>query len=347
MLDGAESVPRFWEVVDALYDSTCRRYWRFRASIRRAGASQPYTVVVLHPGAYNITHGQGIAGGQQVGYSQGSLTHPLLWTGTAASVRDLLPAGDAGAKLYGTDGTHQVGSSISATPSSQWHATVWSGSAYGTVDLHPSGYIESYAYAVGGGQAVGIASPITGPGPHAIAWDLATGAATDLNPNEFGGTWAYATDGIHQTGVGTLLNLYPPGDPNRDRNYALLWSGTADSVVVLAADAAAGAICGDQILGHMGGRIGMWVGPDHAWVDLTPPNTEAGLADTNGSYQVGFIYGTPHAARWSGTADSLLDLQPFLPSEFQSVLYPQSWATGIDAAGNIVGEALGPSGWGP
>ena len=65
---------------------------------------------------------------------------------------------------------------------------------------------------------------------------------------------------------------------------------------------------------------------------------------TNGTVQAGYAQETNppvdnHALAWAGTADSCVDLQALLPSDFVG-----SMATGVDAAGDVFGVAHDTSG---
>jgi hypothetical protein len=84
----------------------------------------------------------------------------------------------------------------------------------------------------------------------------------------------------------------------------------------------------------------LWNGTAASVVDLHP----AGFSDSNatavsGAGQVGYGYseGSNHAFLWSGTAASALDLHPFL-SDLGPV-FTDSTATAIDDNGTIVGIA--------
>ena len=77
------------------------------------------------------------------------------------------------------------------------------------------------------------------------------------------------------------------------------------------------------------------------WSTSTPPGllnrTRVSDGQQVGSGALpGFVN---HALLWTGSADSVVDLQTFLPPEFRD-----SVATGIDADANIVGYAQGPDG---
>jgi hypothetical protein len=86
----------------------------------------------------------------------------------------------------------------------------------------------------------------------------------------------------------------------------------------------------------------LWTGSADSVVDLNPSGFTASEAyGVSGGQQVGVgtIGGQEHALLWMGSADSVVDLHTFLPPQFTS-----SIAHGIDADGNIVGYASGPDG---
>jgi hypothetical protein len=123
-----------------------------------------------------------------------------------------------------------------------------------------------------------------------------------------------------------------------------LWHGTAASAVDLTPPgsfvAFANAISGSQIVGRY--RIPI-TGEDHAiiWNDLGTSFTDvnpagAGYSEllaTSGEWQVGDVAGA-FAYVWHGTAESAVNLQAFLPPN-----YVASQANGVDADGNIIGQA--------
>jgi hypothetical protein len=263
------------------------------------------------------------SGAQQVGYAKdgnyGSL-HAFLWNGTAYSAVDLgYPAvlGLFGiTEAYGTDGTHQVGAGY--RPPDSPHALLWSGSQESAVDLHPAGFDGSEAVGVSGNHQVGNGT--IGDVHHALLWGGTASSAIDLHPTDLNGfihSFAVATTDSQQVGFGSKD---PFGDYSR-YTHALVWSGTAESAV-----------------------------------DLQPTNlsgVDVSVANgTNGAHQVGVGYqgrdyggtitpisGTGRALLWSGTADSVIDLQSLLPADFTS-----STANTIDTEGNVFGTAFDSAG---
>jgi hypothetical protein len=261
-------------------------------------AASHYTDLTPDPTA--DAYVSGLAAGQQVGQQSTPATsfypHAFLWTGTAASALDLNPAGFLESQALATDGLHQVGS---GTPSGQFapHALLWSGLAANYVDLNPARYQFSVATGLSGNRQVGYGTTTAiGGSNHALLWSGSAASATDLNPAGF--SWTEA-DGIHGSqivGWGTPDNAVVA--------EALLWSGSTD-----------------------------------AYVNLSPAGfTRAYARSTNGQQQVGEVGNAGsftngwHAALWTGTAASYVDLNRFLPAGFVSAR-----AEAIDDQGNVAG----------
>jgi hypothetical protein len=145
---------------------------------------------------------------------------------------------------------------------------------------------------------------------------------------------AYGVSDGQQVGGGRL-----PGNVN----HALLWMGSADSVVDLHpsgfTDSVVYGVFDGQQVGY--GQTGnlrhalLWTGSADSVVDLHPSGFDNSVAvGVSGGQQVG--YGQTgdlrHALLWTGSADSVLDLHTFLTPESSD-----STALGIDVDGNIVG----------
>jgi hypothetical protein len=307
-----------------------------------------YSVVFLEPAGYHPSASLGIGGGQQVGYGtiSGSGERALLWTGSVGSVVDLNPPGYLNSSVSATDGMHQVGSAWTADT---FHAGVWLGSPGSFIDLNPAGFANSAAGAISGMQLVGSGQLTTDPNSHAVLWTTLTpGGAVDLHPAGFRLSVAEGISGGQQIGFG-----YPTGDND---THALLWSGSATSVVDLNGallGSAGWGISGNQQVGWISPALGqrhaaLWSGTAASAVDLNPTNLP-GYFDSEalaiaGNFQVGFASGgatnsIDHAMLWMGTPSSALDLNVFLPSG-----YIGSRAYGVDAEGNVVGEASNGNG---
>ena len=335
-----------------------------------------YTAVNLTPAGatHSLAHGAG--GGKQVGLRADprSWGRALLWSGSAASAIDLTPRGYDGASAWGTDGRQQVGYGYPHA-TSRHHALLWSGTASSAIDLHPDGFEYSYALGVGGGQQVGSASVYFDEDArkhHAMLWSGNAATVVDLHPPLCRYSSAIATDGKQQVGwadvplVGAGAPVPPPvyhhllppflwDGQSGYAQHALLWNGSAMSFVDLHPEGFDGSqACGVAHRQQVGygyrsyyGRREVhalaWKGTSSTVVDLHPRGFETSYAwATNGARQVGygsFRFGgsyRTHALAWGGSAGRVIDLHRFLPAG-----YTDSVAHGIDAAGNIAGEASG------
>ena len=137
-------------------------------------------LVDLHSSKFMSTVAYGIWGTQQVGYGymkaagpHGTtifVNHGLLWSGSAASMVDLHPAGFSHSFVRGLNGSRQVGFGYIGTT---YHALVWSGTAASAIDLHQfvTGFPESDAFAIdAAGNIVGVAGDSLTDIWHAILW---------------------------------------------------------------------------------------------------------------------------------------------------------------------------------
>ena len=146
-----------------------------------------------------------------------------------------------------------------------------------------------------------------------LASQAATYVFTDLQPSGFAVSGGFGISGGQQVGYGY---------GNGNNEHALLWFGTASSVVDLHPSRLAYSYCfgtsGSQQVGW--GYSGnphalLWSGTAGSVVDLNPSGfvTSYGLG-ISGSQQVGYGYpasgGSGHALLWSGTASNAVDLNP-------------------------------------
>lgn len=323
--------------------------------------AQTYTAIDLYT-LSNSGYPYGVAtNGQVVGTGTGA--HALLWNAPGGAVTDLHPLSGISSYATGTDGDKQVGLGVFhdiVNSEFDEHAMLWSGTAASAVDLHPtglSGVRNSFAWGTSGTQQVGYAyfSP---PGrAHALLWTGTPNSAVDLHPSGFNESIAYGTDGNRQVGGGTNTSMDPICCTS-DVNHALLWSGTASSVVDLHPTNLSGfrdshvrGINGIQQVGHGSGTATggfdhalLWNGTANSAVDLHPTNLSGLLnsraVGTNGIQQVGsYTRGDPeeytHAMLWSGTANSAIDLHLLLPAGFGK----RSYAWSIDSQGAVFGIA--------
>ncbi|HEX8558858.1 MAG TPA: hypothetical protein VF668_12170 [Pyrinomonadaceae bacterium] len=326
-----------------------------------APPGQSYVVIDLTPAGSATSSAAGASGGQQVGSAgfaaatagQPVVSHAMLWNGSAAGATDLGP-GTAAA----VGGGQQVGSANN-------HAALWLGTAASRVDLNPAQWDQSVAAGVAGGRQVGWATRrvlcTTKKGScsdgrrteiHPFMWSGSAASAVDLTPLGlgFGAGRALGTDGVQQVGFGQqVLGINAFSGP-----FAVVWSGTADSAVNLnppdSGSSQANAVSGGQQVGfgYYPHRALLWSGSAESVVELQPDGFAASEANaTNGVQQAGSGFvgdaftmeGHSHALVWAGSAASAVDLNQFLPPGFTDAA-----ATGIDAAGNVVGWASrGPS----
>ncbi len=306
------------------------------------------TAVDLHPGPlYLRSVAASTDGAEQCGYTfdfNGNF-QAIKWSGSGVSAA-LLP----GAACLGSHSGQQVGfaqvpyscCTAQAPASIQTYAYLWSGGV--TTNL-TAVYSWARALAVRNGQQVGYGwNPALNLGyPYdtdsydngrALLWNGTAASVGLLHPMGYASSQALATNGSEQAGWAT--------DGVTLSRHAILWSGTAlitkPSLF--------------PIIPANGGPSMFWGANPSVWltsgtpgiaVDLHP----AGFFDSrvnamNASQQAGDGWvGAPgtagsirHALVWSGIAGSAVDLNPFLP-----VGYLHAIATGIDAAGNIVGYA--------
>jgi hypothetical protein len=322
--------------------------------------TQSYVLIDLSPAGSVGSSAAGASGAQQVGSAgfvsgagQTAVNHAVLWGGSGAGVIDL----GVGAALAIGEG-QQAGSANN-------HAALWLGSAASRVDLNPSQWTQSVAAGVGGGRQVGYATRSVvcttkkGQCPggvrtefHPFMWSGSAASAVDLTPLGlgFGAGRALATDGVQQVGVGfQVIGVNAFAGP-----FAVLWSGAADSAVNLnppdASTSQANGVYGGQQVGYgyVPSRALLWKGSADTKVELHPAGYDSSEASaTNGVQQAGSGVVVDasagvthrHALLWSGSAESVVDLNQFLPPG-----YTDAAATGIDAAGNVVGWASkGPS----
>jgi hypothetical protein len=177
-----------------------------------------------------------------------------------------------------------------------------------------------------GNQTVGYQSPNNSTNEYATLWT--SEGTVDLSPTTIGTitqSVAFRSDGAHQVGYGYQ-------DPLGSDNQALLWSGTASSVVNLNPASAgfsvsvAAGISGTQQVGYGSGiatknntHALVWTGSAASYRDLNPTNlsylTNSFAENTDGANQVGYGTGPStgkqkRALLWSGTANSAVDLTP-------------------------------------
>jgi hypothetical protein len=261
-------------------------------------------------------------------------------------------------RVFSTDGITQVGDFINT-------AVLWTGTPDSMINLHPPGYTNSAALATNGGQQAGWATTTASNGghrgvqqtfnvQHAILWRGSAANFTDLHIPNFDGSIATSLNGAFQGGY--AINA------SNGQTQALLWAGSAASVINLHPQIYTssnvngvwmnGTAVGVGTVVKSGKAITstdhavLWFGSAKNFVDLNPAGyTMSRALSLNAVNQVGWgtINAHDHAIVWSGTAASAVDLNQFLPAGFTDAM-----AVEIDAAGNILANALGSDGvWHP
>lgn len=230
-----------------------------------------------------------------------SLNTPSM---AAITFRDLSPAGSRKSRASAVDATRECGY-VELNPGVP-HAALWSSSASSFVDLNPLGAAFSACCGLKENEQVGWAAVEADPGvlgstqPHAALWKGTAESFVDLHPNwaeKYGNSAALSTTGSRQFGtvhftVGT--------------NVGTLWTGTAGSGMKIASVFSRG---------------------QEPWtpVNLCPTNWDSHfVSGVSELHEVGWVLRgstTPpppgetisrviHAARWSGTVGSFVDLHP-------------------------------------
>lgn len=184
--------------------------------------------------------------------------------------------------------------------------------------LHPPGeWAGSWASGTSSSSQVGSVVPDGGSIGitylYATVWDGTAGSWTNLHPEDDIWTQSYALGvaGRQQVGYVYYSGMNAPVSLQR----ACLWSGSAESIVLLAdAQSSALATTGAHQVGWVSvGRTGLhaslWGGTPGSRVDLHPSGASSSIASgIHGNQQVGTSDG--HAGLWHGTAESWVDLHP-------------------------------------
>jgi len=269
-----------------------------------------WTVTNLHPTGPFESFGQGVTGGNQVGWVNFGDTHAALWSGTASSFVDLHPDVASDSRALAVDGNTQAGYAVLNT---QPHASLWTGTAASWVDLNPPGMNPSTIFGIGGGQQVGFVS--VSSKRNAALWTGTAGSVVNLHPAGATQSAANGVSGGVQVGYAGIGGS----------NHASKWTGTAGSWVDLHPTGATSSSATCVANGKIGGQAtfsgsahaGFWTSTAASWVDLHPAGAESSsVAGITPTRQVGHFVpsgGENRAAYWSGTAASMVDLHALLP----------------------------------
>ncbi len=196
------------------------------------------SAIDLNPAGFTSSRAFSISGSQQAGYgSINGRSHALLWSGSAASAVDLHPARFTESYASGIYGTQQVGYGYGMNTGFFYRALLWSGTAASVVNLNPPGFNETIARGIYGGQQVGQGyGSATGGNTHALLWSGSAASAIDLNPAGFTSSVAVNCTSSSRWSLFLPRRIqvgYGSGPATGGNEHALLWSGTAASVIDL------------------------------------------------------------------------------------------------------------------
>ena len=244
---------------------------------------------------------------------------------------DLNPATGTASSGFATANGIQVGETwadpTSATVTPQ--AAMWSGTSASYIDMHPQGVPGTSAInATDGVAQVGIVNG------GAALWNGSASTYISLHPAGFLYSFATGLSGTRQVGCGDQLIVTHGGGITSTQAgpyHALLWSGSAASVVDLQIGSGFDGTCalgiaGNQQVGYglKGGTANavVWNGTSKSIVNLHPSSAYnfSQATGTDGVHQVGFATYTVQVEKlrvnraiailWSGSATSATFLGP-------------------------------------
>jgi hypothetical protein len=299
------------------------------AAAAPAGAGEGVWIgVSLHKPEWFGSSAYGTRDGQQVGEIQLSASdsgsRAVIWSGSAGSA---LALSDQPTRAHGIGGGEQVGGSSSG----QARAMRWSGTPGSLVSLHPEGHLASYAVCTDGTRQGGYTTP-PGGGRKAAVWSGSAGSVSLLAP-------ADATDSrVNSVDAGLQVGYVQYGQYPGYTVHAAAWRGTAGTFVNLSPGSELGQVYGSAICVHNGRICGslfvggtptavVWEGTTGAHTSLHPAGRSSSVAygiynnlqvgETTYTVPAGGGSGTTtvtHAAFWTGSAASHVDLHSALPS---------------------------------
>jgi hypothetical protein len=205
------------------------------------GSAASYVDLTPTQGGYTGSAAYFTNGTYQVGRASiPGHAHAMVWAGSSSSALDLHPTNLTfeDSLIFGisNDGTRQVGEGLNASSA---HALLWHSTAYSVIDLNPIslGYSTSVAYDVEADQIVGGTGSTSSGSSRALLWQGSSHIPVDLSTNLVGYSYSIAVDtnGFQEVGWG-----YGTSTGGLGNKHALLWSGTAASVVDLHAFLPAG-----------------------------------------------------------------------------------------------------------
>lgn len=320
-----------------------------------AALPSTWQVVVLHPAGAISSNATGVSETNEAGYSNmpdatyGQLSHPFVWSGSAASGEDRTPPGSVGGSIASTSGNVQVGWwwwPYQCYVGGHWQtcysrqACMWVNGVY--TNLQYSGYEYSAAADTDGSQIVGSITTDDASGNVYTRAVYKSSLGTFwqvLHPAGTSNSGASALDGNNQYG---WIHTPFPGPVQ----HAAMWSGSAATFVDLqppgvSRSSISGAGDGQQVgVAYYGDSAhpGLWSDSVDSYVDLNPGGASGSSVNgCAGGLQVGGAFG--HAAIWSGTAGSYYDLHTHsMPAEYASSTANDIYVN-ADGTIRIVGSA--------
>lgn len=235
---------------------------------------------------------------------------------------------DAGA--YALAATNPCGTTVSAASVVTVTTPAPTPRSWEVVNLHPSWSLSSSISAVADGVQLGAGSvemPPHGAVSRPVIWSGTPASAVDLTPSNSAGGALLAGDADVQVGWWWWpYNCQPYTCYHR---HGAMWNGTPEShddvhqsgreySVVSDTDGAThvGTVSWDDESGNHYARAGLFPPPNHTYRSLHPADYSNSSANAiDGEHQFGSA-NTPfpgprtHAAMWTGTAESFVDLDP-------------------------------------
>lgn len=329
-------------------------------------ASAAYTAYILGPsGDLTATLGTGTASTTQVGYGYSTATstnHALRWdsfTRTDLQPTDPLFVNSQANGVAGTGPSTQIVGQAMDT-SGLNHAIVWD-AANTPTDLTPSTYDHSAALASNGTTQVGYANQ------QAALWTGPAASVVSLHPADTISNTPFTSFLTSQARAITADSSAQAGvafDDSFQVNHAIFWTGTAASALDLDPstdpfiESEANGIASDGSGGynvaglvryptdnaHAGTYAEVWhiTGTSFTATELAIP---AGFGFTQATGIAGNLIvghgnaadGREHALLWDPTLGTVTDLNTLVTNLNSD--YTDTFATGIDAQGNIIGFA--------
>ncbi len=245
-----------------------------------------------------------------------STSAPAQWS----AIRLHNPTDFRESRVLAISASQQFGFVLSNVAPLNFQPVAWAGSSANWGSLSTSPVVSGRILGGGGGQQVGDSSATGG----ASLWSGTPESLVSLRPFDAWDSHGLGADGQQQVGY----YVQTPGGQDR----AVLWHGTAASAVSLHPTGATSSMATSTADGLVGGWVefptaiqaALWAGSAQSVTYLHPGPlyAESHITAMAPGQQAGWVRRfdqNSHAALWSGTAASFLDLNP--PSAAASFLY--------------------------